>query len=129
MKPFRTSTSARVLSAAIAFALAGAGVTAVAGFDPHAALPIVFLVAAGGGIVGLLAGVYEQTARVALLALLLPLAFWPFTMLAALVATRYPVFGWLEIAVGCVVAGASAIASYTTRRAEHPASAPVSRAA
>jgi hypothetical protein len=116
MKPFRTSITARIVSLSIAFALAGAGLIPIAGFSAAVALPIVFIAAVGGCIIGLVLGVNDHPGPVAVLAMMLPLALWPFTMVAIGVATRFGAYGWALIAAACVMSGATAIASFTTRR-------------
>jgi hypothetical protein len=126
MKPFRTSLTARIVSLAIAFALVGTGLIPILGIAPAISLPIVFLAAVGACIAGLVLGVQDHPGPVLVLGLTLPLVLWPFTMVAMLVATRFGNFGWALIAAGCVMGGATAIASYTTRHepvAEHSARA------
>ena len=117
MKPFRTSITARVVSLSIAFALLAGGLIPILRLTPAIALPVVLLVAVGGCIVGCVLGVQEHTGPTAALAILLPLALWPFTLVLIAVATRFGEYGWALIAAGAVMAGATAIASFTTRTA------------
>jgi hypothetical protein len=117
MKPFRTSTSARIVSLAVAFALAGGGLIPIFGLTPSVAIPIVLLAAVGASIVGLVIGVNDHPGAIALVAMLGPLALWPYTMVLMLVATRFYAWGWALVAAGAAMAGATAIASFTTREA------------
>ncbi len=117
MKPFRTSLTARIVSLAVAFALAGGGAIPIFGFAPAAAVPIVLLLSVAACIVGCLLGAQEHAGATALLAMMLPLALWPYTLLLLLVVARFPQHGWTLMAAGAFVAGLTAIASFTTERA------------
>jgi hypothetical protein len=115
MKPFRTSLTARIVSLSIAFALTGGGLIPILGLTPAIALPAVILLAVAGCIVGCILGAQEHTWSVAALAIMLPLALWPYTLVLMLVATRFGEYGWALVAAGALMTGATAIASFTTR--------------
>ncbi len=100
MKPFRNSFTARSLTAAASFALIGAGLIPVLGLRPALALPVVFLLAIGTGIVSLVMGANDYPGTIALLGMLMPLAFWAYVCGAILVVNVFPAYGWVLISLG-----------------------------
>jgi hypothetical protein len=100
MKPFRNSFTARALTAAASFALIGAGLIPVLGLPERYALPIVFLLSVGTGIVAMVMGANDYPGTVALLGFILPMAFWAYVCGALLVVTAYPSYGWVLVSLG-----------------------------
>jgi hypothetical protein len=120
MKPFRTSLSARIISASISWSLIGAGLIALTGMSAGAALPIVLLMSIGGCLVGLVLGVHDHTGPVALLAILLPLILWPYAMAVTWAVDRGTRYGAPLLAVGAVILGLNLIASLVPERRPRP---------
>jgi hypothetical protein len=120
MRPFRTSFTARGLSIGASIALVGAGLTAVTGAEPSVALPIVFLLSAALGIVSLVAGVHTYPGNVAILAFLMPMAFWPYVLGALVIVAHAPTLGYGLIAAGLVPLALTIAAPYVPV-AERPA--------
>lgn len=115
MKPFRTSPTARIVSLAVALSLVGGGLLAVTGAGPSVALPLLLLASIGACIVGLVLGANEHTGPVALLAILLPLALWPYVMTMEWIVTSAPRYGSALLIAGGVMLGMTLLATVTTR--------------
>jgi hypothetical protein len=113
MKPFRTSLTARIVSLAIAVALAGTGILALTG--AAALFPYVLLVGIMGCVVGVIVGAVEHTFAAMALVVALPLALWPYIMVAELAMHRLPIAGWAFIASGALVGSLTAFAGATVR--------------
>jgi hypothetical protein len=111
MKPFRTSLTARIVSLALAAALIGTGLIALTGAT--ALFPYALLVGVMGCVVGLIIGAIEHTYPAMALAVALPIALWPYIMVAELTMHRLPVAGWAFIAVGAVIGSLTAFAGAT----------------
>jgi hypothetical protein len=102
MKPFRTSVTARMISLAATIALTGGGAAVALATHLNWTIPLVLLAAIMAGIVGLALGAYDHPGPVVLLAVLLPMALWPYVMVLELVRTSYPTWSWALIAAGLV---------------------------
>ena len=111
MKPFRTSLTARIVSLAIAIALVGTGILALTGAAEL--FPYVLLAGIMGCVVGVIIGAVEHPFSTMALVVALPLALWPYIMVAELVMHRLPVAGWAFIALGAVVGSLTAFAGAT----------------
>jgi hypothetical protein len=119
MKPFRASITARLLSAAAAFALIAGGLIPTLGLPTGIALPVVLLVAAGCGIVSLVLGVNDHPGQVAMLAIMMPMAFWAYALGLIVIAQKLPAFGWVLLALALVplaLLGASFVAPAAKER-------------
>jgi hypothetical protein len=123
MKPYRTSLSARIVSAGAAFALIAAGLVPILGLPVSQALPVIVMITFGAGLIGLLAGIRQYTEAVILLALLLPMGLWAFTLAALVIINAYPSYGWALIAIGSIPIGLL-VASLGTRAEPAPVGAP-----
>jgi len=111
MKPFRTSLTARIVSLAIAVTLIGTGILALTG--AAALFPYVLLVGIMGCVVGVIVGAMEHTYSALALVVALPIALWPYIMVAELTMHRLPIAGWAFIAIGAVVGSLTAFAGAT----------------
>jgi hypothetical protein len=100
MKPFRTSTSARILSGGAAGALIGAGLIPVLGLDTTRTVPLVILWTIAAGMAGLFVGAYEHLRPTLFGAMLLPIVMWAFTLGMLAVIQLFPSYGWALIAAG-----------------------------
>ena len=116
MAPFRTSPTARLVSASIATALMGGGLIAILGLPPEIAVPFVLLAAVGMGIVGLVLGVQEHAGAVALLAILLPMALFAYVMVLWAAVTRMPSSGYAFVVAGAIPLTMTIFASATTQK-------------
>jgi hypothetical protein len=126
MTPFRTSLTARLVSASIAVALAGSGLSVALGAAPSLLIPMTFIVAIMLSIFGLVVGVLDHPLPVVLLALLLPCALWPYVMVVGWMLESMPALGWLLVALATVPVALTVVAPRTVRE---PASKPAPAAA
>jgi hypothetical protein len=99
---FRNSSCARLICLAITVGVSASGVAVAAGAAPWHVLPFALLAGIGFGIVGLVLGVYEHPAQVALFAIVLPMALWPFVIALLWIAEHRPELGWAVAAVGAI---------------------------
>jgi hypothetical protein len=130
MKPFRLSITARIVSLAIAVALFGGGAIPILGLAPSVALPILLIPTVLACIVGLILGAQEHTGAVLMLALLLPLGLWAYTLALLVVTGPLPQLAWGLVALGVVVAASTVVvAPLTTRRSAHSVGKPAAHAA
>src|SRR5262249_33662949 len=102
MKPYRVSTSARILSGGAAFALIAGGLVAVLGLDPARAIPLVILVTIAAGLGGLIFAITEHLGAALSAAILMPPAMWMYVLGLVGVIRNYPSLGWALIAGGGV---------------------------
>jgi hypothetical protein len=114
MKPFRTSTSARILSGGAAVALIGSGLIPVLGLNTTRTVPLVILWTIAAGMAGLFVGAYEHLRPTLLGAMLLPLVMWAFTLGMLAVVQLFPGYAWALIAASGVPL-ALFVASFGTR--------------
>src|SRR5579859_2632974 len=101
MHPFKTSITARMILSACALLFVGGGAIPLLHLDPDIAPPMLFVACGLLSLVGLILGAFDHSPIVALLAALLPLLFWPMTMVVMYVA-RHANYGWILIALGIV---------------------------
>lgn len=100
MPPFRSSFTARLIAAATSLVLMGGGVISLAHIEPSRALPLLFLAAIAMGIVALVMGALDYPLQVVLLAILLPIALWPYVILLGWIVEAGTGYAWLLIVAG-----------------------------
>jgi hypothetical protein len=113
MKPFRKSVSATIIGCAASFALIAGGLVPTLGLNAAWAVPVVLLLTAGAGIVGVVLGIQDHPGKVALLAMMLPLALWPYTMVFIHTATQRPAWALGLSVAGLLLLGATLAAAIT----------------
>jgi hypothetical protein len=123
--PFRTSTTARLLSAAAAIALIGGGLAATAGSILAMVLALVTAILVG--LVGLVLGAEHHGEEVLLVGVVVPMALLPYAMLLVMLVDRRSPAGWALVAGGLAMLAQTALASLVRDRA--PASAAPARVA
>jgi hypothetical protein len=99
---FRSSLCARLVSLAVTVGVSASGIAVAAGAAPWHILPYALLAGIACGIVGLVLGVNDHPAQVALFAIVLPMALWPFVIATLWIAEHRPELGWAVAAVGAV---------------------------
>jgi hypothetical protein len=113
MTPFRKSVSATIIGSAGSFALIAGGMIPTLGLNAAWAVPVVLLLTIGAGIVGVVLGIHDHPGKTALLAMLLPLALWPYTMVLIHCATGRPTWALGLSAAGLLLLGATLAAAIT----------------
>jgi len=116
MSPYRTSTSARIVSGAVAFALIGVGLIPTLGLNAPMALSAVLMIAITATIVGLMQGANQHTGAVAAVAIAAPLALFPYVLTSLIVLKLAPGWALAFVAVGILVLAASVLGSITVRK-------------
>jgi hypothetical protein len=113
MKPFRKSVSATIIGCAGSFALIAGGLIPTLGVNASWAVPVVLLLTIGAGIVGVVLGINSHPGKMALLAMLLPMALWPYTMVLIYSASARPSWSLGLTAAGLMLLGATLAAAIT----------------
>jgi hypothetical protein len=116
MSPYRTSTSARIVSGAVVFALIGVGLIPTLGLNAPVALSAVLMISITATIIGLLQGAQEHTGAVAAVAIAAPLAMFPYVLLSLLVLKLAPHWALAFVAAGVLVLATMVLATVTVRK-------------
>ncbi len=115
VRPFRTSTSARLISLAVATALGGGGAAVLTGSIDVMAVSL--LIGITLGIIGFIVGTLDYSIELLVLAVLLPLALWPYAMLLTIMVERRSPYGWALIGIAAAMLAQTALASIIVRAA------------
>ncbi len=119
MTPFRSSLPGRLISASIAFALLSGGLIAILGLTPAVWIPWSLLIPIVGCFFGTVLAIASHQWSALAMAVALPVALWPYTMVLMLVTNTHRQYGWALIAGGlCMVAltGVAGLVRFPERR-------------
>jgi hypothetical protein len=119
MKPFRSSFTARAVTAGATFALVAGGMIPILGLSPVVAIPIVLLLALAAGIPALVMGATEYPGACAALAIALPIGLFAYLFALLNIIEKVPAYGWVLVALGGVPL-VFLIGSWTAQPAEQP---------
>ena len=115
---YKHTTSAQLILTAIAIALIGAGFIAPLGLDPDYALPTVLLVAIATALAGLVIGIHDDAGSVIIIGLILPMAMFPYSMLADSIIRHHAGYTFALVAAGAIPIGVL-LANLRTRHVPH----------
>jgi hypothetical protein len=102
MKTFRSSFTARAVTAGATFALIAGGLIPVLGLRADVAMPVVILLALAAGIPALIMGARDYPGACAALAIAMPIALFAYLFALYNLIEHAPSYGWVLIGLGGV---------------------------
>ena len=125
---FRSSLPGRIVSLSVAFALLSGGLIAVLGLQPAVWVPFALLIPVVGCFFGTMMAIASHEWAALALAVLLPMALWPYTMILMLITTSHHPYGWALIAAGLGMTALTAVSGVVRAPKERAAPARASLA-
>jgi hypothetical protein len=102
MKPFRSSFTARSVTAGATFALVAGGMIPALGLRADLAVPVVLLLALGATIPALIVGAQDYPGACAALAIAMPIGLFAFLFALYNLIEKAPSYGWVLVGLGGV---------------------------